>query len=198
MVFINFGRNSVALIKSQYLSLDEGFNVSSSVLSYIVNIASVALFIVGLFIRKLSCSLKDDVLLLVGAILAILYLLGFVFAEKLALIAVSNCLSGASDVVILASSYSYASKLIPPERRGKQFAVFNATLFLSWGIPGTFVAGPIVDYLIKRGASPVFSYKMSFLAAAILVFIGMVVISFIVGMRKRTSRLKRYQQNGGV
>jgi hypothetical protein len=37
MVFINFGRNSVALMKSQYLSLDAGFNLSSGVLSHVLN-----------------------------------------------------------------------------------------------------------------------------------------------------------------
>lgn len=186
MLFINFGRNSVALTKSQYLSLDEGFNVSSSVLSYIVNTASIAVFILGLLINRLSKSLKDEVLLLVGATCAILYLLGFVVAENLALISVGNFLSGASNVVIVASSYSYASKLIPPEKRGRQFALFNSTFFLSWGIPGTFITGPLVDYLLKTGANPVFSYKMSFLAAAVLVFIGILIMLFIVVMGKHS------------
>jgi hypothetical protein len=35
MAFINFGVNSITLLKSQYLTLEEGFNVSSRVLSYI-------------------------------------------------------------------------------------------------------------------------------------------------------------------
>jgi hypothetical protein len=54
MVFINFGRNSIAVIKSQYFVLDEGFNVSSKLLSYIVNMESVAIFIFGLFIGKFT------------------------------------------------------------------------------------------------------------------------------------------------
>jgi len=184
MVFINFGRNSVALTKPQYLSLDEGFNVSSGVLSYIVNTASVAVFIVGFFIRRISKSLEDEILLLVGGTCVILYLLGFIFAENLPLIFLSNFISGASDVIILAASYSYASKLIPPQRRGRQFALFNATLFLSWGIPATFVAGPIVDYLIMSGANQIFSYKISFLAAAVLVAIGVQIMFFIARRRK--------------
>ena len=190
MMFINFGRNSVALIKPQYLSLDEGFNVSSSLLSYIVNTSSAAIFIVGLSIRKLSVRLKDEILLLVGAVIAIVCLSGFVLAENLASIFISNFLAGASDVVILASSYSYASRLIPPEKRGKQFALFNATFFLSWGIPGTFIAGPIVDQLMKSGATQIFSYRMSFLSAAILVFIGALISLFVIRMNQPSYKKK--------
>ena len=189
MVLINFGRNSVALIKSQYLSLDEGFYVSSSVLSYIVNTGSAAIFIVGLFIRKLSDRLRDEKMLLVGSVIAILHLVGFVLAENLTLIYVSEFLAGVSNVIILASSYSYASRLIPPEKRGKQFALFNATFFLSWGIPATFITGPIVDYLINSGSAQVFSYKISFLAATILVFTGASILLFITQMN-RSARKK--------
>ncbi len=191
MIFINFGRNSVAVIKSQYLSLDVGFNVSSSVLSYIVNTASVAIFVVGFSIRKLSNRFKDEILLLVGAVISIIYLSGFVLAENLSLIFISNFLAGASDVIILASSYSYVSRLIPPEKRGKQFALFNATLFLSWGIPGTLITGPIVDQLIKSGATEIFSYKMSFLTAATLVFIGALISLYLIQMNRRARATQR-------
>lgn len=190
MIFINFGRNSVVLIISQYLSLDEGFNVSSSMLSYIVNTSSIATLIVGLSIRKLSTRFRDEILLLFGTVIAIFSLSGFVFAENLPLIFISNFLAGASDVVILASSYSTASMLIPPEKRGKQFALFNAAFFLSWGIPGTFIAGPIVDQLMKSGATEIFSYRMSFLSAAILVFIGTLILLFVI-RKNRTSYTKK-------
>lgn len=129
-------------------------------------------------------------MLLVGAVISIIYLSGFVLAESLPLIFISNFLAGASNVIILASSYSYASKLIPPEKRGKQFALFNATFFLSWGIPGTFIVGPIVDQLIKSGAKQIFSYKMSFLAAAALVFTGALIMLFVARINRKASRKK--------
>lgn len=176
MVFINFGRNSVALIKPQYLTLGEGFNVSSSLLSYIVNVASIAVILMGLLIGKLSKHFNDQMLLFFGSLIATLYLFGFMLAKSLTAIFVSNFFSGVSDVIIFSSSYSFASKLIPPEHRGKQFALFNATFFLSWGIAGTFIAGPIVDLLFKAGKTQIFSYKMSFLSAAILVLIGILIL----------------------
>ena len=184
MLFINFGRNSVALVKSQYLSLAEGFGVSSIVLSYILNTGSFAILVLGFFVRRLSNRLKDETLLLVGTVSAILYLLGFALAENLTLIFISNFLSGISDVIILASSYSFASRLIPPEKRGRQFAFFNATFFLSWGIPGTLIAGPVVDQLLRSGVSPIFSYKISFVIAAVLIAVGALILSFVIRMKR--------------
>ena len=190
MVFINFGRNCIVIIKTQYLVLDGGFDVSSKLLSYIVNMESAAIFIVGLFIGKLSKRLNDWILLLLGSLIAMAYLLGFVFARTLTVIFISNFFAGVSLVLILASSYSYASKLIPPAQRGKQFALFNATLFLSWGIGATFVAGPIVDLLLKSGATEVFSYKMSFVSATVLVLIGVFILLFLNRMGHNVAKTK--------
>jgi MFS family permease len=185
MIFINFGRNSIAVIKAQYLSLEQGFAVSSQLLSYIVNMESLAIFIVGLFITRLSRRYKDIVLLFAGTIIGILSLIGYVVATTLLLIFISNFLAGISMVVILSSSYSYASKLIPPEHRGKQFAWFNATFFLSWGVAGTLIAGPIVDFLVSTGTSQVLAYRISFLSSALLVVIGAIILYFADQKRRR-------------
>jgi len=188
MVLINFGRNSIALIKAQYLVLNEGFNVSSNLLGYIVNMQSIAIFIGGLFVVKLSKKFSDTTLLMFGSIIAVIHLLGFVFAQDLVIIFITNFLGGISLVVILSSAYSYASRLIPPEQRGEKFALFNATFFLSWGVAGTLIAGPVVDLLLKSGASQVFAYKMSFLSAAILVLIGIFAFMFV---DRKAQQMKR-------
>ena len=177
MVLINFGRNCVAVTKTQYLVLDGGFDVSSNLLSYIVNMQSLAAVIAGYVIARVSKRIDDGMLITLGSGLACLNLLGFALARSLGVIFGSNFLAGASDVVIFTSSYTYASKLIPAAHRGKQFALFNATLFLSWGVGATLVAGPIVDSLIARGKTQVFAYRMSFLAALAMVIAGMIVFA---------------------
>jgi len=101
-------------------------------------------------------------------------------ARNLGLIYVSNFLRGWSEVIILASSYAFASILIPPEKRAKFFGIFNATYFLSWGLPGTFIAGPITDLLLSYGASEAFSYQMAFVSAAIMTLIGLFIQGFLV------------------
>jgi MFS family permease len=179
MVLINFGRNCVVTIKNQYLVLDAGFNVSSNLLGYIVNMQSIAVLLGGLTIVRLSKRMSDEVLLFLGSLAAAIHLIGFILATSLPVIFVSNFLAGIADVVIMASSYSYASRLIPASHRGKQFAMYNATLFLSWGVAATIIAGPIVDLLIRSGATQGFSYRMSFLAGAVLVTVGIVVLAVL-------------------
>jgi MFS family permease len=115
-----------------------------------------------------------------GTALAVGSLFLLAIAGNLGLIYISNFLRGCSEVMILASSYAFASILIPPEKRAKLFSIFNATYFLSWGIPGTFIAGPITDILLACGASEVFSYQMAFVAAAIMTIIGFIIQGFLL------------------
>lgn len=186
MILLNFGKNGVSLLKTQYLVLDEGFDVSSTMLGYIVNMRSVAICLGGLIIGKLTNWFDDKRVLLSGAVVSILSLLGFALSRVLWAIFLSNFLYGLAQVVVKASAYSYASKLIPPHHRGRQFALFNATFFLSWGLAGTLIFGPIVDLLIGSGATEAFSYRTSFAASALLVLAGMAVLIRVDRMRAQT------------
>jgi len=180
MIFINFGRNSIAVIQSQYLVLESGFAVSSKVLSYIVNTQSVAMILTGLLAGWVGRKIGDGNSLLLGTALAVGSLFLLAIAGNLGLIYVSNFLRGCSEVVVLASSYAFASVLIPPEKRAKLFGIFNATYFLSWGIAGTFIAGPITDILLSHGASEVFSYQMAFVSSTVMTLIGFFIQGFLL------------------
>jgi len=180
MIFINFGRNSIAVIQSQYLVLDSGFGVSSKVLSYIVNTQSAAMILTGIVAGWVGRKIGDGNSLLLGTALAVGSLLLLATANNLPLIYISNFLRGCSEVIVLASSYAFASVLIPPEKRARLFGIFNATFFLSWGISATFIAGPITDILIAYGASEVFSYQMAFVSSAIMTLIGFFIQGFLL------------------
>ena len=180
MVFINFGRNSIAVIQSQYLVLDSGFGVSSKVLSYIVNTQSAAMILTGIVAGWVGRKIGDGNSLLLGTALAVGSLLLLATANNLALIYISNFLRGCSEVIVLASSYAFASALIPPEKRARLFGIFNATFFLSWGISATFIVGPITDILMAYGASEVFSYQMAFVSSAIMTLIGFFIQGFLL------------------
>lgn len=185
MIFINFGRNSISVIVSQYLSLEDGFAVSSRLLSHIVNAQSLGMLIFGLLIGRLARRYQDIALLFAGTGAGALSLLGYAAAWTLPLVFLSSFLAGVSMVVIMASSYSYASRLIPPRARGQQFAWYNATFFLSWGVAGTLVTGPIVDLLLRAGIGAARAYRVSFLASALLVFIGAAVLYVCDRMQRR-------------
>jgi MFS family permease len=66
--------------------------------------------------------------------------------------------------------------MAPKEYRGRLFAYYNATFFLSWGVAATFVAGPVADILIAAGLSNADGYRGSFIAALILIAIGIIVL----------------------
>jgi len=184
MVFIFFGLNAIVIIKSQYLTLENGFDISSRTLSYVVNTTTAAIFISGLFVRRLSDRFRDEWLLMIGVGIGIAYLLGYSLSERLSLIFGFEFLCGAAMSIIMASSYAYAAELIPAKKRGKQFALYNGTHFLSWGVPGTFIAGPLVDKLIASGMAETKSYRMAFFVAAGMMLIGAAILFYNIRVQK--------------
>jgi MFS family permease len=180
MVLINFGRNSTAVIKAQYLVLESGFAVSSTTLSYIVNTQSMAMVLTGFVAGWLGRRLGAGNSLLLGTIIAVAAAAIIAAVLDLKLIYLSNFLQGFSDVVIMSASYAFASILIPAGRRGRLFSIYNATFFLSWGLAGTLIAGPVTDLLIGAGAEEGFAYRMSFLAAALLTGAGLLALGILL------------------
>ncbi|OGP60870.1 MAG: hypothetical protein A2V65_10795 [Deltaproteobacteria bacterium RBG_13_49_15] len=187
MVFINFGRNSIMVIQTQYLVMESAFGVSSRELSYIVNTQSVAMILTGFVAGHISRKLGDRNALITGTILAIASLALLSATLNLKLIYLSNFLKGASDVIILASSYAVASALISPKTRARFFGIFNATFFLSWGLAGTLLVGPVADYLMAKGVPQDVSYRISFSFAAGVTFIGLILLAVLMS----TSWFKR-------
>lgn len=191
MMLINFGRNCVMIIQSQYLFLDSGFAVSSKMLGYIFNTETAAIILFGLFSGAIGRRLGNGRAVCAGALASCVYLLLFALSDKIYFIFVASFIRGAGEVVILAASYAMASILIPPESRGRLFGYFNATLFLSWGVAGTLIAGPIVDTMEFMGFASVAAYKAAYLAALAMTMSGLVlqlVLVFILmpkaGIRK--------------
>ena len=187
ITFINFGRNSIATILPQYLYLPSpGFAVSSELLSYIMNTQSLAIILLGLVVGGLGYRLGNGNTILIGAVMAIIALILFAFSIDLGLpfVFIASFLRGAAQVVIMASAYAFASGVIAPKDRGRLFGVFNASFFLSWGLAGTIIAGPIVDFLLISGASEILAYRVAFLAATGVTFIGvLVLIALLIWIR---------------
>ncbi|UCE14838.1 MAG: MFS transporter [Candidatus Heimdallarchaeota archaeon] len=179
LAFINFGRNSIAIIIPQFLVLESGFAVSSELLSYIINTQSVAIVLMGFIVGGISFHLGNGKTMLFGAGMAVLALIMFVSTD-LFLIFVASFLRGASQAIILASAYAFASGLIAPRNRAKLFGIYNATFFLSWGLAGTILAGPIIDLLIMTGTSELLAYKASFLVAGLVTLVGIVILIFLL------------------
>jgi MFS family permease len=190
MILINFGRNSVVIIQSQYLFLDTGFAVSSRSLSYIVNTESLAMILAGLAVGGIVRRLGDGLGILFGTSLSIAYLLIFMTTSHLGLVYVGSFLKGCGESIIMAASYAFAASLIPPQQRGRRFGLFNATFFLSWGLAGTLIAGPLVDYLLQQGIAAGAAYRWAYGAAVVITLAGVALLAilvFIVMPRGRAS-----------
>lgn len=187
MTFINFGRNSIAVIFPQYLVLESGFSVSSATLSYIVNMQSAAIMFTGLLAGWISRRIGDDVALLIGTALTIVAMTVMALTSSLPLFYLCNFMRGISEVLIFSSAYACASILIPPAQRARLFGYFNATFFLSWGLAGTFIAGPIIDWLVVTGTLETTAYRVSFILAALITIIGF-AIELVFVIQRSTSR----------
>ena len=187
MVFVNFGRNAVAVIYGPFLTLESGFALSSRSLSYAVNMRSVAIVITGVVVARMGRRIVASRTLFAGTATAIGALVVLALANRLWLVYVSSFMTGVSDVLILSSAYTLASVLIPAHARARLFAWYNATMFLSWGLAGTLIAGPVVDVLVAWGATETFAYRASFLSAAGVTAIGLPILAYMA-LGRRGSR----------
>jgi MFS family permease len=157
------------------MTLPTGIGVGSRELGYIFNTQSAAMILLGWTTGWISHRIGDDVSLMASTMVGIVALLILAETTWLPMIYFCSFLRGFADVIIMATSYTMASVLIPPDKRGQLFALFNATFFLSWGMAGTFIAGPIVDLLIHKNVAEATAYQVSFVVAAGITFMGLII-----------------------
>ena len=185
MVFINFGRNSIAIIFTQYLILDPGPGFDSRTLSNVVNTQSFAIVALGWTAGWVCRRIGNAAALLAGTAVAVTGLALLALTTAPPMIYVACFLRGVGDAVIMAAAYTFASILIPPQMRARMFAWFNGTFFLSFGMGGTLIAGPIVDGLIAAGYAQPWAYRISFAAGAGLTVIGLLIQATLLWFLKK-------------
>ncbi len=176
LIFINFGRNSIAIITALFIEDPTGFNAAGPDIALYSNIRSIAAMIAGLVVGSVVAKADDNKVMIIGTLISIIGISWLIVAPTFTLALIASFLRGASEVIIGASSYSIVARLAPEEYRGRLFAYYNATFFLSWGIAATFVAGPIADILIGLGWSNADAYRGSFIAAIVLIIIGILIL----------------------
>ncbi len=180
LALINFGRNSIAIIFPQYLSAGSGPHVDSRTLSLILNTQSLSIICMGWLSGWLCRRWGAWFTVLMGTTGAMgaMFLLSAFTA--LPMIYVGVFLRGVGDATIMASGYEIASGLIPADRRARCFAWFNATFFLSWGLPATMIVGPLVDWMLAAGRTEDAAYRLSFTVAGTITAMGLAVLVALI------------------
>ncbi len=185
LVFLNFGRNSISIISSLFLADPTGFGATGEQIALFSNVGSIASMLSGLLVGSVVADSDDNKVLLFGACLSIIAIAWLIISPTFLLSIVSSFLIGASHVVIQSSSYSIVAHMAPEEFRGRLFAYYNATFFLSWGIAATLVTGPIADALIGVGFRNADAYRGSFVAAILLILLGIGVLAKSIRFMRR-------------
>jgi MFS family permease len=189
LAFINFGRNSIATTYSPYLYLPDGFAVNDFLMGFIANTRSLATLLIGFLAGTLSKKFGHSRTLIFGASLAIIALVITGTTNNLVLIFIGSFFIGTAEVIILASSYVIASNLIPYKVRARLFGAYNATFFLSWGLAGTIISGPIIDFLHNTGVEDVISYRVAFIVGALITAIGLIIFLILeVWLKPRNAK----------
>ena len=142
---------------------------------------SIASMVAGFLIGSVSARANDNRVMVFGTMMAIAGISWLIVTPTFMLALLASFLIGGSQVIIQASSYSIVAKMAPEQYRGRLFAYYNATFFLSWGIAATLIAGPIADILIAQGLTKANAYRGSFVAAIVLVVIG--IVSLLAAFR---------------
>ncbi|MBN1243556.1 MAG: MFS transporter [Spirochaetales bacterium] len=185
MLLINSGVNSLVAVKAQFLDLAEGFAASARSISMMANVESIALVTAGLAMGALSRRFGNGTLMIAGATAGVGYLAAYAFAPNLGVLFPLSALKGFSEGLLLASSYAYASTMIPPEKRGRWFAAYNAAFMLSWGLAATLVTGPVIDALIASGTAATTAYRIGFLSSAAISLLGLGLLAILLSGTRR-------------
>ncbi len=175
LAIVNIGGNSIGQLIQIYVRLPDTFNSTDVIVAQLRNISSIAMIIGGLVIGLLAKRFGEVKILLVGFLVLFIGTISLPFAPHITIFFIYMALKGTSRVWIQTTSYAMVNKIVPLEKRGKMMGYYNSAFYLSWGLGGTMITGPIADTLINQNYSVSFSYEITFYVAAFLVLVGILI-----------------------
>jgi MFS family permease len=95
-----------------------------------------------------------------------------------------NSLNGIARALMTVVGYLVAADLIPADRRGRLFGQYNAITYMSFGLAGTVLGGPIADYLISTGSTIADAYINTFQVASVVSLMGTIIYAVKVKTKK--------------
>lgn len=180
MFIVGLGTYSILQILIFFVALSSPIGASSFDITMIRNSASIATIIASLLVGPLANKIGRKNTLGLGIALTAITPILYTLTNNVVEMMIINSLSGVSMAILNVVGYLFASDLIPPERRGRLFGKYNAVTYISFGVAGTFIGGPIADYLINAGVSIATSYVATFRVASVICFGGLALYALRV------------------
>ncbi|MHA1865456.1 MAG: MFS transporter, partial [Candidatus Heimdallarchaeaceae archaeon] len=140
--------------------LPNTFDASDMVVAQLRNTTNISMIIAGLIVGFLTARFGDDKILLVGFIFAFIGLIVIPFAPHIIFVFIYMALRGFTRVWVQTTSYSMINRLVPLSERGKMMGYYNATFYLSWGLGGTLITGPIADAIVVSNLPIILTYTI--------------------------------------
>ncbi len=170
LAIVNIGGNSINQMLQIYVRLPYVFGASDQIIAQMRNTSSVAMIIAGLVIGYFTTEFGDHNILLIGFLMIFVATLSLPFMPHVAFVFVYMALLGSSRVFIQTTSYAMVNKIVPLKIRGKMMGYYNATFYLSWGLGGTLITGPVADAIVQPNISTIMAY----------VSIGMIILGLTI------------------
>ena len=160
LAIVNIGGNSINQMIQIHVRLPDTFRASDSIVAGLRNTSSVAMIIGGLVIGFLTSRFGDGNMLLVGFLFAFIGTIFLPVVPSIAIFFVYMALKGASRVWIQTTAYSMVNRVVPIEKRGRMMGYYNAAFYLSWGMGGTLITGPIADAIVSSNFAVIIAYTV--------------------------------------
>jgi len=179
---------SILQIFSLYLELDYPIGATAIEISMISNSASIATIVFSLVAGPLADRVSRKPALGLGLALGTATPFLYIFAQNVPQMIAINSLSGVSMALMNTCGYLLAADLIPVDLRGRLFGQYNAATSVSFGLAGTFIGGPIADFLTGTGATEATAYVTTFETASIISLMGTLIFAAKVKVTTRETQ----------
>ena len=190
LAIVNIGGNSVNQMIQIYVRLPNTFAATDIVVAQLRNTSSIAMIIAGLIIGLLTTRFGDAKMLLIGFLCAFIGTIALPFAPHIVIFFIYMALKGTSRVWIQTTAYSMVNRVVPLEQRGRMMGYFNATFYLSWGLGGTAITGPITDALAVN-ESDISSSNIRVIIAYVIIFLAILGTILFLFISKITKLFKQ-------
>jgi MFS family permease len=185
LIMIVIGAACISQVFLLFIKLPEGLNASDPEEGFILTAWTL-----GGMLASLSCGhLADRIgrvkVIFIGLTLAVLTPLFYGLATTVSALSLFYGLNGISFWIVQTVGFTFAGDIIPQDRRGRLFSVYNTVMALSWGPAGLLVGGPLADFQTKAlGFAPHAAYVNTFYASSIIVALGTILFIAKVARRK--------------